>query len=147
MKEEPVGPTRRTVLDVLVGVGSAITGAATVYPAVMYLWPAARGGGADSVEVNGAKSLKPGQAQMLQVGGKAVVVVRDAQGFKAFSAICTHLGCLVKWNGEKKQFQCPCHAGVFDENGSVVSGPVPAPLPQYSVKEIGDRVYVSPPSA
>lgn len=145
--EEPVRPTRRTVLDMFVGVGSAITGLATVCPAIMYLWPAARGGGAESVEVGGAKSLKPGEAQLLQVGGKAVVVVRNPEGFKAFSAVCTHLGCLVKWNGEKRQFQCPCHAGVFDEDGGVVSGPIPAPLPQYQVKEVGERVYVSPPNA
>lgn len=144
--DKPVRPTRRTFLDWLIGLGSAITGLATAFPALMYLWPAARGGGAKGVEVDGAKNLKPGQAQLLQVAGKAVVVVRDPQGFKAFSAICTHLGCLVKWNGEKKQFHCPCHAGVFDDNGGVVSGPVPGPLPQYKIKEISDRVYVLPPS-
>jgi Rieske Fe-S protein len=38
---------------------------------------------------------------------------------------------------------CPCHAATFDANGGVVSGPPPAPLPEFDVKEVEDKVYVS----
>ncbi len=140
---ERTGPTRRGFLDWLIAVGSSITGAAMAFPALMYLWPAARGGGGEAVEVDGANLLLVGQAKTLQVGGKAVIVVRDRAGFKAFSASCTHLGCLVKWVEPNREFHCPCHAAVFDENGGVVSGPPPKPLPIYPVKEVGDKVYVS----
>lgn len=112
-------------------------------PALVYLWPAARGGGAENVEVEGAAAMTPGDAKMMQVAGRAVIVVRNGSGFKAFSAACTHLGCLVKWDRAKKEFLCPCHAAVFDAKGGVVSGPPPSPLPEYTVKEIGERVYVS----
>lgn len=127
----------------MIGLFSAVTAVAMTIPGLMYLWPAARGGGAENVEIDGAESMAAGDAKMVQISGKAVIVIRDASGFKAFSASCTHLGCLVKWDREKKELICPCHAAVFDANGGVVSGPPPSPLPAYKVKEIGTRVYVS----
>ncbi|MBI4717470.1 MAG: Rieske (2Fe-2S) protein [Planctomycetes bacterium] len=136
-------PTRRGFLDWIVAACSTVTAALLAIPAVMYLWPAARGGTAENVEVPEAGSMPPGQSRMVQVGGKAVIVVRDASGFRAYSAACTHLGCLVKWDAAHRQFLCPCHAGVFDDKGAVVSGPAPAPLPPYKTKEIGGKVYVS----
>ncbi len=137
------GLTRRGVLDGLIALALAIAGAALAVPALLYLWPAARGGKSASVEVKGAAGLRPGESLLVQVAGKAVIVVRGPAGYRAFSAVCTHLGCLVKWDGPGRQFKCPCHAAVFDENGHVVSGPPPAPLPEYVVKEIGDQVLVS----
>ncbi|MCO6435937.1 MAG: Rieske 2Fe-2S domain-containing protein [Phycisphaerae bacterium] len=112
-------------------------------PALAYLWPAAQGGTSRSVEVDGAANMAVGDSKVLQVGGKPVIVVRDRAGFKAFSAACTHLGCLVRWSAAKQEFLCPCHAAVFDKNGDVVSGPPPAPLPPYDVKEAGGKVYVT----
>lgn len=136
--------TRRGFLDWLIGLCSVIVGAAMTIPGLMYLWPAARGGGATNVEVKGANDLAPGASTMLQVGSKAVIVVRSRTGFVAYSAVCTHLGCLVKWDSAKKEFFCPCHAAIFDEKGRVVSGPPPTPLEAYVIKEIEGKVYVSP---
>jgi cytochrome b6-f complex iron-sulfur subunit len=139
----PVSPTRRGFLDWLIGLFSTVAVAAMAVPGVLYLWPAAKGGKAEDVEVKGAETLKPGEGMIMQVRGKAVIVRRDAAGLVAFSAVCTHLGCLVKWDGFRKEFLCPCHAAVFDSGGRVVSGPAPAPLQQYKVKEVGGKVYVS----
>jgi cytochrome b6-f complex iron-sulfur subunit len=127
----------------MIGLCSAVTGGALAIPALMYLWPAARGGDAENIEVEGAAGMSPGDSIMIQVGGKAVIVVRGRSGYSAFSAGCTHLGCLVKWDRSRREFLCPCHAAVFDERGNVVSGPPPSPLPPYDVKEVGGRVYVS----
>lgn len=137
-------PTRRTFLDWLIGLFSSATAAALTVPALMYLWPAAKGGESERVEVDGAASMSPGQSRMVRLGGEAVIVVRQRSGFVAFSAVCTHLGCLVKWDQAKNEFLCPCHAAVFDASGEVVSGPPPTPLPQYDVKEVGDRIFVAP---
>jgi len=136
-------PTRRSFLDLLIAAGSGITALAMSIPGLMYLWPAAQGGTAVAVEVEGAARMSPGQSKMLQVAGKPVIVVCGRSGFVAFSASCTHLGCLVKWEPDKKHFACPCHAAVFDEKGGVVAGPPPGPLPPYAVKQVGDKVYVS----
>ena len=135
--------TRRGFLDWVLGLFSAVAGMAMAVPGLMYLWPAARGGGAENVEIDGADAMAVGEAKMVQVAGKAVIVIRGASGFKAFSASCTHLGCLVKWDRENQELICPCHAAVFDADGRVVSGPPPSPLPAYKVKEIGKRVYIS----
>jgi Rieske Fe-S protein len=48
--------------------------------------------------------------------------------FLALSAVCTHLGCNVRWRPEAQRFGCPCHAGFYDANGDVISGPPPRPL-------------------
>ncbi len=55
-----------------------------------------------------------------------------AEGFVAYSAICTHLACTVLGELEESFIRCPCHAGIFDarKGASVVAGPVPRPLPQ-----------------
>src|SRR5689334_9854892 len=139
MSHEGMPPSlnRRGFLEWLIAGFSAITAAAMVVPGLLYLWPAAKGGKAESVEVKGGDELKPGQHSIVQVRGKAVIVRRDAGGLAAYSAVCTHLGCLVKWDANKQEFQCPCHAAVFNARGQVVSGPAPAPLPEYKVNEVG----------
>ena len=139
----PNQPTRRSFLDLVIAAGSGLTALAMTIPGLMYLWPAAKGGAAEAVEVEGAAQMASGQAKMLQVAGKPVVVVRGRDGYVAFSASCTHLGCLVKWEPSTKHFACPCHAAVFDEKGGVVSGPPPAPLQPYAIKQVGDKVYVA----
>lgn len=135
--------SRRSFLDWLIAACSMVAAVAMAVPGLMYLWPAARGGGAERVEVLGAGSLAPGQSVKIQVGGLAVIVVRGRSGYRAFSAVCTHLGCLVNWNSAEGNFSCPCHAATFDEDGQVVSGPPPGPLKKLSVKEIKGKVYVS----
>lgn len=135
--------TRRGFLDWLLAAFSAIAALAMAIPGLMYLWPAAKGGAAEAVEIAGAPQMKPGDSVTLQVGGKPVIVVRGRSGFAAFSASCTHLGCLVTWEARQQHFACPCHAAVFDEKGAVVSGPPPSPLPPYAIKEVGDKVFVS----
>lgn len=62
--------------------------------------------------------------------------------WRAFSAICTHAGCVVDFTGSA--IYCPCHAGTFSpSNGSVEGGPPPAPLPEYGVSVQGGGLYVS----
>jgi Rieske Fe-S protein len=59
---------------------------------------------------------------------QVVFLVKSADGVKALSSTCTHLGCRVSWDAEAKQLKCPCHGGVYDRTGAVVAGPPPAPL-------------------
>lgn len=54
--------------------------------------------------------------------------------FIAFSVNCTHLGCPVRWLQHADLFMCPCHGGVYYNDGRVASGPPPKPLTRYPVR-------------
>lgn len=81
-----------------------------------------------------------GPAADVPVGGgkvyreQKIVVTQPTEGqFKAFSAKCTHAGCIVD-QVKKQQIQCPCHGSAFSvTDGSVQEGPAPSPLPSYAV--------------
>ncbi len=59
-----------------------------------------------------------------------------------FDLHCTHMGCPVVWNQAAGRFLCPCHGGVYDANGRVLSGPPPRPLDRYAVKVDGGVLYM-----
>ena len=63
-----------------------------------------------------------------------VFIEKDGDTYRGLSATCTHLGCRVKWNTDKKQYLCPCHGGVYDRQGNVVAGPPPHPLTRINVR-------------
>ena len=65
---------------------------------------------------------------------RVIYLDREGDGYRALSATCTHLGCRVSWQPGTNQFKCPCHGGVFDREGRVVSGPPPAPLRRLNVR-------------
>jgi Rieske Fe-S protein len=64
----------------------------------------------------------------------AIFIDKDGEGYRALSAVCQHLGCRVHWDDGAKQFKCPCHGGVYDREGRVVSGPPPRPLERLNVR-------------
>ena len=70
-----------------------------------------------------------------------VVVTQSSEGdFKAFSAVCTHQGCLVESSSEG-DIPCPCHGSRFSlEDGSPLSGPATAPLAQVQITVDGDSI-------
>lgn len=66
---------------------------------------------------------------ILRHGLEKVAAYRDAQGvLHEHSAVCTHLGCIVKWNGSEKSWDCPCHGSRYDPYGQVINGPANKPL-------------------
>ena len=70
----------------------------------------------------------------------------NADTFIAFSINCTHLGCPVRWLAEANLFMCPCHGGVYYNDGTVAAGPPPAPLPRYQVRvQNGDVQILTAP--
>jgi menaquinol-cytochrome c reductase iron-sulfur subunit len=64
------------------------------------------------------------------------------QEFTAFSVNCTHLGCPVRWLPDAELFMCPCHGGVYYQDGAVAAGPPPLPLPQYPVRVQNGQVEI-----
>jgi cytochrome b6-f complex iron-sulfur subunit len=75
--------------------------------------------------------------------GKDLLIVRTGEReVKALSTVCTHLGCTVYWQKDKKEFYCPCHQGRFDKDGNVLAGPPPRPLDSYKVELEGENVFI-----
>ncbi|MGW8273276.1 MAG: QcrA and Rieske domain-containing protein [Thermodesulfovibrionales bacterium] len=71
-----------------------------------------------------------------------IVINRTDKGLIAFSKVCTHLGCLVAYDEDSKALICPCHAGTFDLEGNVISGPPPKPLTKLPLKVEGDNIII-----
>jgi len=65
-----------------------------------------------------------------------------ADHFQVFAINCTHLGCPVRWFPESGLFMCPCHGGVYYEDGEHASGPPPRRLYEYEHKIEGDTLLV-----
>jgi quinol---cytochrome c reductase iron-sulfur subunit, bacillus type len=70
--------------------------------------------------------------------------VRRVEGekFQVFAINCTHLGCPVRWFQQSRLFMCPCHGGVFYEDGSHASGPPPRGLFEYQHKVDGGELKI-----
>ena len=62
-----------------------------------------------------------------------VWIVREADGFYALFAKCTHLGCTPRWLPVEEKFKCPCHGSGFRKSGINFEGPAPRPLERYKV--------------
>ena len=68
--------------------------------------------------------FEPGEGRVVELGGEQLAVHRDESGeVHAVSAVCTHLGCIVEWNGQEETWDCPCHGSRFDHAGAVLQGP------------------------
>ncbi|MGF1426956.1 Rieske (2Fe-2S) protein [Kitasatospora sp. LaBMicrA B282] len=91
-----------------------------------------------------------GPASAVPVGGgkvfadQRIVVTQPTAGqYKAFSARCTHAGCLVD-QVTKNLIQCPCHGSRFNfADGTVANGPAQSPLPAYQVTVSGGNLTVT----
>ena len=68
--------------------------------------------------------------------GRSVAVFKDRAGVWAVSTVCTHLGCIVKRDGQT--FSCPCHGSRFGLDGTVEKGPAPKALAWLAVTAQAD---------
>jgi Rieske Fe-S protein len=78
---------------------------------------------------------------------QGVLVARDAQGFYAMSAVCTHEGCLVQHDSGvgcpgTSAIVCACHCARYDADGRVVKGPATEDLQNFAVTLTVDSIVV-----
>ena len=138
-------PGRRRFLDYLLGTGVVTTLAAIFYPIIRFMSPpqiveAMQ----NSVVAAKLNELPPNSGKIFKFGNKPGILVRTATGeLKAFSAVCTHLDCIVQYRAETKQIWCACHNGQYNLSGKNIGGPPPRPLEEFTVNTRGDEIVVT----
>ena len=133
---------RRKFLGFCLGGITATLLTAALWPVWRYLAPQAGPGKGQKTEV--ARDQVPvGGAHFFTFHGRPAVVLQEKVGeFIALNAVCTHLGCIVKWLPDKDEFQCPCHGGRFSPSGKVLGGPPPTPLESYPVSVQDNKIVI-----
>jgi cytochrome b6-f complex iron-sulfur subunit len=122
----------------------ASAGAAIFGPVLAFFYPAKlEETPSEPVLVGPEKDLPVGSSKTVRFGRYPALVVNTAVGLRAYSAVCTHFACIVKWDPEKERIECPCHEGYFSAlDGSVIYGPPPTPLPPLQVDIVNGDIYV-----
>ena len=144
-----IDDTRRTLLKSGVALVGACYAAAVGYPVYRYLaTPAVREraqGQIKSISIPEKSLPGVGTATMFLFGTRPSLLIHHEDGqYVAFDAVCTHLGCTVRFEPENKRIFCPCHGGTYDMNsGEVVAGPPPRALKTYKVEVADGNVVVS----
>ena len=141
----PHSPGRRSFLDWLLGTSAVATLGAIIYPILRFMSPPQIVESAEnSVVAAKLSEVPPNSGKIFKFGNKPGIVVHTAQGeFKAFSAVCTHLECIVQYRDDTKQIWCACHNGQYNLGGQNIGGPPPRPLEEYKVNTRGDDVVVT----
>ena len=132
---------RRQFLGAFAGVAGAIGAGIVGVPLLASFTPVQRGKPEPAVMNLGDIPVDGAPAQGMFAGHPFLVFNRKAV-VECISLVCTHLGCLVKWDGGEKKFRCPCHDGWFDEHGVNKGGPPPVPLEKLEFKVAADKLIV-----
>lgn len=132
MEGKPRGRSRRDFLNWFLGTSVGALLVSILYPIARYLSPPevpeASLNQVEAGPVNDPDFMGQGY-KIVRFGNEPVIVIRVAdRDFRAFSATCTHLACIVTFRKPKKLIWCYCHNGVYDLTGRNVAGPPPRPL-------------------
>lgn len=137
---------RRSFLNFLLSSSLAAFFMSVLYPVWRFLTPPPDTSDAslDSVPAGTVDELPPNSGKIIKFGRKPVILIRTDTGqIKAFSAICTHLDCIVQYRSDYKHIWCACHNGHYDLNGINISGPPPRPLAPFKVNIREGKIFVS----
>jgi len=107
-----------------------------------YLFPDSDAKPLRKLLVGRVDEIKTGEAKEFKIGNDSLFLIKNEEGYKVFSAVCTHLGCKINWEAHRNRFYCPCHKGIFDANGNVVEGPPPRALDEFKVEIDKNLVYM-----
>ena len=153
--------SRRDAMKMTVSLIGGLIGTTLGIPTIVYIiGPALKNDEEDWIQVGSLSTIETGTPTLFkprttrqngwiideeEVG--VFVLTEDGRIYHALSNICTHLGCRVRWIAESEQFFSPCHNGIFDKHGFVVSGPPPRPLDEFETKIEDGYLYIRLPAS
>jgi menaquinol-cytochrome c reductase iron-sulfur subunit len=149
-RKQTENPGRRSFLAGLLAAGGAAVGALLAVPLVRFaLYPVlartTEKSWSDVGKVDEFKTLTAPIQKLVTIEQRdgwrktikqqPVYVTKDPQGaLIVLSAVCTHLGCSVRWVDAQNKFVCPCHGGMFSGDGKLLGGPPPRGLDRLETK-------------
>ncbi|HEY8740452.1 MAG TPA: Rieske (2Fe-2S) protein [Candidatus Dormibacteraeota bacterium] len=143
--------TRRTLLQVCGASAAAAVAGVLVDRAVTR--PEARPAPTTMVPTSGRwipvvslAALAPGQGMRFSSSGVEGFVVNHAGNVQAMSAVCTHMGCILRFNQRQARLDCPCHGASFDLDGSPLARGYLDSLPRLASRVRADHVEVQVPA-
>ena len=157
LESGPLPPVPRRGFLLRLGLGvSALAGVLASVPVLGYLLSPLRGTSARAwVRLGPVSDFPIGETRLTTfqnpfhgawdgpTAGVPCYVRRAASDrFQIFAVNCTHLGCPVRWFPESGLFMCPCHGGVYYEDGGRASGPPPRGLFEYQWQIRRDELWV-----
>jgi cytochrome b6-f complex iron-sulfur subunit len=144
---EDSGVSRRTFVDVLLGIGLIGSAVSFLYPALKFILPPRVAEAMEQTVVAGRLGeLRPNSGKIFKFGRRPGLLIDTPSGeLRAFDAVCTHLQCTVQYREDFEQIWCACHNGHYDLFGKNISGPPPRPLPRFDVELRGEEIVVSRP--
>lgn len=117
-------PRRGFLAALLMGIGLVLSYGALAVKGLLFILPPHTQPQRRKLYAGKLDQYTPGSMQKFyDLEGKEILVRRSEAGLKAFSSVCPHLGCRVHWETDNQRFFCPCHGGVFTEEGKPVAGP------------------------
>jgi Rieske Fe-S protein len=137
--------SRRRWITYLLGTSLGAAFVSFLYPVLRYLVPPVSSEPSLSeIELDvKASDIPNNSGRIVPFAGKPVILFRTATGeLKALTATCTHLACTVQYRTDRNDIWCACHNGVYDANGTNISGPPPRPLTKLEVAVRGEKVVV-----
>lgn len=147
MKQElkalrPLPLSRRRFLKMGIGTVSALAALEIGGASLLFLQPrSAEGEISGIVEAGTAESFPMGTVTEFKDSRFYLVRSYDG-GFLAVYRRCPHLGCIVSWEADEKQFYCPCHASSFDMHGNFENAPVSRALDTFDIQIKDGTIFV-----
>lgn len=132
---------RRGFLKILTSILGLSALGTLAYPLFRYLFFVKTTSKATAIMVAQA-GLPVGAAENLLVGETPAIIIHKPTGYIVLSRVCTHLGCLVNYSKSRQLLICPCHNGIYDLDGNVVSGPPPRPLEKLPFTIAGGNIKI-----
>jgi len=112
------------------------------YPLLRFVAPPQAKTGIQKLTIK-KDDISAGESKEIVLGNTPAIIINvTGKGYIALSRVCTHLGCLVQYDKGEQKLVCPCHAGFFDLEGHVLSGPPPKPLQAIPLSVEGGNIII-----
>jgi cytochrome b6-f complex iron-sulfur subunit len=133
---------RRSFLKAILAFLGSVTFASFLYPLLRFLAPPSSEALSKKVTIT-KKDIPVGTTKDFVFNNTPSIIINTTdKGLIALSKVCTHLGCLVEYDKGSRRLICPCHAGTYDLEGNVLSGPPPKPLTKLPLRVEGETIVI-----